>query len=71
VTAQVFEVTGMTCDHCVHAVTEEIQALAGVRFVDVDLDAGGTSVVTVEADRTLTESEVSDALDEAGAYELA
>jgi copper chaperone CopZ len=58
----------MTCDHCVHAVTDELQALAGVKAVDVDLAAG---TVTVDSNRTLTDEEVSDALDEAGAYALA
>ena len=67
-TTQTFHVTGMTCDHCVHAVTDELQALTGVRAVDVDL-ADGT--VQVDATRPLTEAEVSDALDEAGAYALA
>jgi len=67
-TTQAFHVTGMTCDHCVHAVTDELQALTGVRAVDVDL-ADGT--VQVDATSPLTEAEVSDALDEAGAYALA
>jgi copper ion binding protein len=65
---QTFQVDGMTCDHCVHAVTDELQALAGVKAVDVDLAAG---TVTVDSNRTLTDEEVSDALDEAGAYALA
>jgi copper chaperone CopZ len=58
----------MTCDHCVHAVTDELQALAGVKAVDVDLAAG---TVTVDSNRALSDEEVSDALDEAGAYALA
>ena len=65
---QTFQVTGMTCDHCVHAVTDELQAIAGVDTVHVDLAQG---IVSVDADRTLTDAEVSEALDEAGAYELA
>ena len=65
---QTFQVTGMPGDHCVHAVTDELQAIPGVDTVNVDL-AHGT--VTVDADRTLTDGEVSQAHDEAGAYELA
>jgi copper ion binding protein len=65
---QTFQVDGMTCDHCVHAVTDELQALAGVKAVDVDLAAG---TVTVDSNRALSDEEVSDALDEAGAYALA
>ena len=67
-TTQTFHVTGMTCDHCVHAVTDELQALTGVRAVDVDLTEG---TVLVDTTRTLTDAEVRDALDEAGAYALA
>ena len=68
---QNFAVTGMTCAHCVNAVTEEVAALDGVTAVRVDLDAAGTSTVHVEADRELTPAEVSAALDEAGDYRLA
>jgi copper chaperone CopZ len=67
-TTQTFQVTGMTCDHCVHAVTDELSALDGVHTVDIDL---ATATVRVDAQRPLTEAEVSDALDEAGAYALA
>jgi copper chaperone CopZ len=67
---QNFGVAGMTCAHCVHAVTEELQALDGVTTVHVDLHAAGTSTVHVEADRALSAAEVGAALDEAGAYRL-
>ena len=70
-TTQTFAVTGMTCDHCVRAVTEELQALAGVTQVSVDLHPGGASHVTVDAERQIADAEVADALDEAGAYALA
>ena len=70
-TTQTFHVTGMTCDHCIHAVTEELGALDGVTQVSVDLHPGGSSRVTVEAGREVAEAEVADALDEAGAYALA
>jgi copper chaperone len=44
-----YVVAGMTCTHCKVAVTEEVTQLAGVAFVDVDLDSklvrvGGTDV---------------------------
>jgi copper chaperone CopZ len=55
----------------VHAVTEEVSALPGVESVDVDLVAGGTSTVTVQASTELTDEAVAEALDEAGAYALA
>lgn len=63
---QVFTVEGMSCGHCVNAVTEQILSLDDVQRVDVDL---GTGVVTVAALRELDESEVGAAVEEAG-YEL-
>ena len=68
---QTFDVVGLTCGHCASAVTEELSALSGVSGVTVDLVAGGTSAVTVEASRELTPAEVAAALDEAGDYSLA
>ncbi len=38
------KVDGMTCDHCVRAVTEAISGVAGVTGADVDLEAGGAMV---------------------------
>lgn len=63
---QVFTVKGMSCGHCVNAVTEQISSLDGVQQVDVDL---GTGAVTVTALRELDELEVGAAVEEAG-YEL-
>ena len=68
---QTFKVTGMTCGHCVHAVTSEIQELGGVTDVAVDLTAGGTSTVTITSAEPLTDQQVASALDEAGDYQLA
>ncbi len=33
-----FDITGMTCDHCVHAVTTAIEETNGVNDVKVSLD---------------------------------
>ena len=38
--SQTFTVTGMTCEHCVHAVTAEFSSLPGVTAVAVDLATG-------------------------------
>lgn len=70
-TVRTYPVTGMTCDHCVHAVTEEIGALDGVREVAVELNAGGTSAVQVTSEQPLSDADVAAALDEAGDYQLA
>ncbi|MFC7432653.1 MULTISPECIES: heavy-metal-associated domain-containing protein [unclassified Agrococcus] len=63
---QDFAVAGMTCGHCVSAVREELGAIEGVRGVEVDLVAGGTSTVRVDADGPLDLAAVRAAVDEAG-----
>jgi copper chaperone len=65
-TARIYGVTGMTCEHCVRAVTDELTGLPGVRDVEVDLVVGGTSSVRVVSDGPLADSAVRDAVDEAG-----
>ncbi len=69
--ATAYAVTGMTCAHCVRAVTEELEALGGVSAVTVDLVPGGQSQVTVTSDQPLTDEAVAAALEEAGGYRLA
>ena len=64
-----YTVSGMTCGHCVAAVTEEVGALPGVTGVTVDLVAGGNSKVHVLSDSELDPSAVAEAVDEAG-YQL-
>jgi copper chaperone CopZ len=68
---QTFPVTGLTCGHCVGAVTSELSVLAGVTDVHIDLVVDGTSTVRVTADQELSDDEVALALDEAGDYKLA
>ena len=66
-----YHVTGMTCQHCVRAVTGELAKQGGVSLVEADLVPGGESLVTVVSDVSLTEQMVTAALDEAGDYHLA
>jgi copper chaperone CopZ len=66
-----YAVTGMTCGHCVSAVTSELKTLEGVADVAVELVAGGTSSVTVTSTQPLEQTQVAAALDEAGDYHLA
>ena len=61
-----YVVTGMVCQHCVSAVTEEIGAIEGVTGVDVDLATGRVSVTSTVA---LDDATVHAAIDEAG-YEI-
>lgn len=65
-TTTTFNVTGMTCDHCVASVREEVAKVDGVTGVDVEL---ATGAVTVESDRPVDERAVSAAVGEAG-YEV-
>jgi copper chaperone len=68
-TTTTYSVAGMTCGHCTSAVTEELTKLPGVQQVSINLVAGGTSAVHVTSESVLDESQVREAVDEAG-YEL-
>lgn len=61
-----YRVQGMTCSHCVNAVTEEVSKIAGVTNVDVDLSTG---YVDIESEVPVSDAAVREAVDEAG-YEL-
>jgi copper ion binding protein len=61
-----YAVTGMTCEHCVNAVSTEIGKLPGVAGVTVDLASG---LVTVRSAAALEQAAVAAAVDEAG-YQL-
>jgi copper chaperone CopZ len=60
------KVLGMTCDHCVNSVTEELTAIANVTGVDVVLESGK---VTIQSDSELSHEDVVAAIEEAG-YEV-
>jgi copper chaperone len=59
-------VSGMSCGHCVSAVTMELSLLPSVTEVDVDLESGQ---VTITSDAALEQAQLATAIDEAG-YEL-
>lgn len=67
---QQLKVTGMTCGHCAHAVTEELCALEGVTRVTVDLVPEGVSTVVVEGEAGIPADRIRAALSEAGDYQL-
>jgi copper chaperone len=62
-----YTVKGMTCGHCVSAVTAEVSRVEGVTGVDVDLATGS---VTVSSTAAPDDEAIREAVDEAG-YELA
>jgi copper chaperone CopZ len=53
-----YTVVGMTCDHCVLSVTEEVSEVAGVDAVDVDLASGRLTVVGPASDEAIREAVV-------------
>lgn len=46
-TKTTLRVDGMSCNHCVQTIEENVQQLEGVQHVDVQLDTG---IVTVDGD---------------------
>ena len=60
---ETYAVQGMTCSHCVQAVTDELTRLPGVHEVTIDLNTGA---VTVRSDGQVPLDEVRAAVDEAG-----
>jgi copper chaperone CopZ len=61
-----YTVKGMTCAHCVQAVTAELSALPQVADVGIDLANG---IVTISSESPVDVDVLRDAIDEAG-YEL-
>lgn len=57
-------VEGMSCSHCVNAVTKAVTALDGVSGVSVDLE-GKTVTVDYDADKATLES-IKEAIEEEG-----
>lgn len=64
-TREIF-VDGMTCDHCVRAVTEELTAIDGIDGVAVDLVAGGSSPVRLRSSAPVSNAQIEAAIQEAG-----
>ncbi len=63
---KVYEVKGMTCNHCKHAVESALQELDGVTKATVNLEKGE---VSVEFSAPVSLAAIGSAIDEAG-YEL-
>jgi copper ion binding protein len=55
-----YAVQGMTCEHCVRSVTEEVSEVPGVTAVDVDL-ASGRLTVDGDADAAAVRAAVTEA----------
>ena len=57
---QIFSVSGMTCGHCVRAVTQAIQQLAPQAEVEVDLISGRVEVQSHEPRDALAQAIVDE-----------
>ena len=62
-TTATYTVVGMTCGHCVSAVTEEVGQVPGVTGVEVDLASGG---LTVTSEAPVDDTVIRAAVEEAG-----
>ncbi len=57
-----YTVSGMTCNHCVHAIKEEVAAVDGVTGVDLALDGA----LSVHSDAPVDFDRIVEAVYEAG-----
>ena len=62
-TTTTFTVTGMTCGHCVAAVSAEVDKIVNVTNVEINLASGA---VTIESDGPVDSTAFAAAVDEAG-----
>lgn len=59
-------ISGMTCGHCVSAVSEELNSLPEVQDVEVILNTQGDSTAILSAQGQVTEDALRQAIEEAG-----
>lgn len=64
---QTYKVPDVSCEHCVRAITGELEKLGGVDAVQVDIP---TKIVTVRHDGSVSEDAIRAGIEEAG-YEIA
>jgi copper chaperone CopZ len=65
-TTATYYVSGMTCDHCVKAIKQEVGAIDGVTRIDVDLIPDEISPITITSREPLDEGVLAQAVDDAG-----
>jgi copper ion binding protein len=63
-----FQVPGVSCQHCVNAITREVSALPGVQQVQVALE---NKIVTVAHAQQVSSEQIVAAINEAGYDEVA
>jgi copper chaperone len=60
------KVVGMTCDHCVKAVTEELSKISGVTGINIELNTDTPTPVNIVADIDISDADITAAIEEAG-----
>jgi copper chaperone len=60
------KVAGMTCDHCVKAVTEELSKISGVTGINIELNTDTPTPVNIVADIDISNADITAAIEEAG-----
>jgi copper chaperone len=60
------KVEGMTCDHCVNAVTDELNKISGVTGVNIALNTEAPTPVNIVADNDISDADIKAAVEEAG-----
>ncbi len=60
------KVEGMTCDHCVNAVTDELNKISGVTGVNIALNTDAPTPVNIVADNDISDADIKSAVEEAG-----
>jgi copper chaperone len=56
-----YHVPGMHCDHCVRAITAEVESVAGVTTVDVDLEEKTVAVRGAAIDAAAVRQAIAEA----------
>lgn len=62
----IVKASGLTCQHCVMSLTEELMELEAVTDLTVDLVPEGPSTVTIQHQGELKRSDIAAAIAEAG-----
>ena len=60
------KVQGMTCDHCVNAVTDALNKISGVTGVNIALNTDAPTPVNIVADNDISDADIKSAVAEAG-----
>jgi len=60
---RVYRVPGVSCQHCVRAITEELRKIEGVHDIEVNLAA---KIVRVVSEDTVPDERIRSGIEEAG-----